>query len=92
MYFIKFLHWLWNDHLRNGEQRVLFCLAGIVLGIGPTLVLAWFFGAAVILWYIGLLVAIGFFVGTINFSIYVHRAYVRWQEQVFNKLRDGKKN
>lgn len=87
MYFIKFVQWFWTTHLKNFEQRFFFCLFGLLLGIGPVSVAAWFFGGTMFLWYFGGLFLLGFFVCSYNFIAFVHRAYVKWQAQVFDKLR-----
>jgi hypothetical protein len=89
MYFAKFIGWFWNTHLKNGEHRFFFCLFGLLLGLGPISVLCYFYGPNVLLWYFGGLLTIAFFVSVYNFFAFIHRAYVKWQAQVFDKLRQG---
>jgi len=87
MYFFKFVSWFWNDHLDGVESRFGFTIIGLLLGLGPVSIAAWFFGGIMYLWYFGGLLALVFIIGAYNFVAFVHCAYVKWQAQVFNKLR-----
>lgn len=89
MYFIKFVDWFWTTHLKNGEQRFFFSLIGVLLGIGPVSVLAWFFGGTMFLWYFGGLLGAICIIGICMFVSFIHRAYIKWQAQVFDKLRNS---
>lgn len=88
MYLLKFAEWFWTTHLKNGEQRFFFCLFGMILGFGPVSVAAWFFGANMYLWYLGILLGTATFIGIMAFISFIHHAYIKWQAQVFDKLRN----
>ena len=89
MYFFKFLGWFWSKHLKNVDQRVGFTAAALAVGCVPVSLSVYFFGPIALAWYFGS-IGVSFLIFLIYlFFSFIHRAYVKWQAQVFDKLRNG---
>lgn len=89
MYFFKFLQWLWNDYLYDGESKIIFC-AGCWAAMAVLFVaFAVIFNSPSAVLYlmtitISALATYGFGLG-ISF---MYKRYRQWQSMVFNKLRE----
>ncbi len=88
MYFFKFASWFWKKYLKNIDQRIGFTASALAVGAVPAFLSMYFFGPVALGWYFGS-IGIGFVIFLIYlFFSFIHKAYVTWQSQVFDKLRN----
>ena len=88
MYFLKFLKWFWFTYLTDTGSRIM---ASITIWVPMFIV---FFGIAIILnepvilgWFAGISASIAIFIAICMGISFMHKRYIEWQSQVFDKLK-----
>lgn len=88
MYYLNFLKWFWNKHLKETHEKVGFCLIIWLMGLTISIISSLIIGTALIFaGYLLFSFAVGLSLLVFTGFMYTRQCYRKWQMEVIDKLK-----